>query len=294
MRISLAKVRKNGWKLSHAASIVALLAAAVWLTRDSWRDIIRIAFRDEESSHILLVPIVVIWLIWVRRGRLRHCRQRGVWIGPAITAVGAVLYWVGDEKLIEVFWHAGAVLVAVGCCLTILGIQIFRSFLPAVLALVFLVPLPGRIRQAIAIPLENTTARATAQVCELVGVDAQLSGNLLRINHVDVAVGEACNGMRMTLALILVSYTFAFTTPIRGYVRFLIIAISPMSAILCNVIRLVPTVWVYGNFSENSAEIFHAVSGWVMLVVSFILLMAIIRLLQWAFIPVTTFTLARD
>jgi exosortase/archaeosortase family protein len=66
----------------------------------------------------------------------------------------------------------------------------------------------------------------------------------LRVNGVDVAIGEACNGMRMTFALVLVSFAFALTTPLNGYVRVLIVLLSPVSAVIANVIRLVPTVWV--------------------------------------------------
>jgi exosortase/archaeosortase family protein len=74
----------------------------------------------------------------------------------------------------------------------------------------------------------------------------------------------------------------------------LIIALSPLSAVLCNVIRLVPTVWVFGQFPQETAQKFHDVSGWVMLFVGFLLLMGVIRLLRWMLVPVTIFRLAYD
>jgi exosortase/archaeosortase family protein len=111
---------------------------------------------------------------------------------------------------------------------------------------------------------------------------------------VDVAVAEACNGMRMTFALMLVSFAFALTTPLRGYVRVLVVLLSPVSAMVCNVIRLVPTVWVFGNCRASVAQAFHDFSGWLMLFVAFLSLMAVIRLLRWFAVPVVPFPLAHD
>jgi exosortase len=275
-----------------AGAILALLGMLV--AGDAWRDIFRIAQRDEESSHIFLVPIVAAYLAWVRRKRLRHIDRARVWIGPAIVALGWLLYATGDTKLWQSVWHAGAILIAVGCFVTAVGWKVPRHLLPVIVVLVFLIPIPGRVRQQIAIPMQNATARATQTVFEMADVPVTRSGNLLSINGVDVAIAEACNGLRMVFALVLVCYAFAFGNPLRAYARFLILIASPLAAIVCNVARLVPTVYVYGNYSSETAESFHTISGWVMLFVAFLLLMGILRSLRWAMIPVYRFTLAYD
>ena len=285
---------RNGWTGAHLLGLAVLAALGVYVAIDAWRDMLHIAKRDEESSHAFLVPIVVGWLVWVRRGRVRHCRPVGLWIGPIICALGWVLYSVGDTHLMQSIWHLGAILLVVGCCLTVLGTNVLRAFLPVFVALVFLVPVPGRIRQKIAIPLQTATAAATEAAFKLADEPVTRSGNLLSINGVDVAVAEACNGMRMLFALGMVSYAFAFGTPLRGYARVLVLVATPVSAVLCNVVRLLPTVWVYGNYSEEFARGFHDISGWVMLMVAFGLLMAVLQMLRWAMVPVAPFTLAYD
>ncbi len=285
---------RNGWTFAHVLSLVALAALGMYVVSDAWRDMLHIALRDEESSHAFLVPIVVGWLVWVRRGRVRHCKPVGLWAGPVICLLGWLMYSVGDTHLMQSIWHVGAIFIVVGCCLTVLGTQVLRAFLPVFFALVFLVPVPGRIRQQIAIPLQRTTAAVTEAAFKLADEPVTRSGNLLSINGVDVAVAEACNGMRMLFALGMVSYAFAFGTPLRGYARVLVLIATPVSAVLCNVIRLLPTVWVYGNYTEEFARGFHDISGWVMLMVAFGLLMAVLQMLRWAMVPVAPFTLAYD
>ena len=123
-------------------------------------------------------------------------------------------------------------------------------------------------------------------------MDVEQRGNLISFNGKQVEIAEACNGMRMVFTLFLASYVFAFVTPLRGYVRAIILLASPVTAVVCNVIRLVPTVWVFGHTSPEKAAIFHDFSGWVMLVVAFLGLTGIVRILKWAMVPVVPFTLA--
>ena len=54
----------------------------------------------------------------------------------------------------------------------------------------------------------------------------------------------------MVFGLILVSYAFSFSLPLRQSVRFLILLASPFAAIFCNLVRILPTVWVYGVASQ--------------------------------------------
>jgi len=284
-------LRRGGWSVWHGVAAVALAAAGVYATFDAWADIYRVMLKDEESSHIFLVPIVAAILVWIRRRRLRFCRPTGLWIGPVLVALGWLVHSYGDARMITAFWQGGAVLVVIGCVFSVLGLEMLKKFWPAVLVLGFLVPVPGGVRQDIAMPLQTATAVITEHTLLVLGMPIDRAGNVLAINGVDVAIAEACNGLRMVFALTLVSYAFAFSTPLRGYVRVIVIAASPLSAVLCNVVRLVPTVWLYGYAAEETADLFHDVSGWLMLFVSLLLLMGMIRALRWALVPVSRYTL---
>jgi exosortase len=275
--------------MGHLLLATALVAASMAVAWNAWSDLFFIARKDEESSHVFLVPIAFLWIMFVRRESFRDCRPVGRWVGPLFIAIGWILWSGGYRYDIQAFWHGGAVVMAVGAVLTVFGADVLRRFWPAFLVLAFLVPVPGFIRQGMARPMQTITAEATQSVAELFGMNVERWGNTLAINGTQIAVAEACNGMRMVFTLLLVSFTFAFITPLRGYVRFLIIALSPVTAILCNVLRLVPTVWVYGRFPPATAELFHDISGWVMLVVGFLMLTGIVGLLRWLMVPVTPY-----
>lgn len=283
---------RASWTPSHFIGAAALGTIGVFATRDAWLDILRVATTDEESSHILLVPIVAAWMAWIRRIRLRFCPPTGTWIGPPIALAGWAMSAWGYYGEVLAAWHAGAIAMVVGCILSVVGKNVLFRFMPSFVVLAFMVPVPGGLRQQVAVPLQTATAAVTQGIFEILGVAVQRSGNLLIINNVDVTVAEACNGMRMVFALILVSYAFAFSMPLRNSVRALVLLASPLAAIVCNVFRLLPTIWMYGYGSHTIAEGFHDLSGWLMLPVAFLLLLGIIRLLRWALIPVARYTLA--
>lgn len=284
--------QKYGWSIKHVILIIVLSVVAVFAALPQWADITMIAMKDEESSHIFLVFPIAAWLIWIRRVRFRRLRPHSSWVGPLMILAGFGLASVSYTNAFQAGWHGGAVLMLVGAVTTVVGANVIANFIPAVMILVLLVPIPGNIRLSIAGPLQNATARVTTLVLEMMGFYVERSGNLVNINDMPVAVAEACNGMRMVFALVLVSYAFAFSVPLRNSVRVMVLLLSPVAAIVCNVIRLTPTVILYGNAPEDFANGFHDIAGWLMLPIAFMMLMGITRALRWAMVPTYRFTLA--
>ncbi len=282
----------RAWRPGDAVLLILLLGLAAWSMRSPFLDVVSIGARDAEQSHIFLVPLVAAWLLWLRRGRLRWVRVRPSLLGPALVAAGALLSSWGFDSGTDVAWHGGAGLVLAGCLLSMTGLEPLRQFAAVFAVLAFAVPVPGALRAAIAIPLQSFATSVTHSTLELFGVAAARMGNVLVINGERIAVGEACNGMRMVFAFFLVVYAFAFGMPLRTGTRVALLVLSPVAALLCNVIRLVPTSLIYGYGSAGGAEWFHDVSGWAMLPVALVMLVMFLRLLRWLELPVSSFRLA--
>ena len=200
--------------------------------------------------------------------------------------------WLGFNSGIQIVWHGGAGLALIGLVLTFTGLEPLRQFAPVFAVLVFALPVPGAVRQALALPLQSWATAITQALLEAVGVTVTRFGNVLDVGGEQIAVGEACNGMRMVFALSLVVYAFAFGAPLKMTTRIVLLALSPIAAIICNVVRLVPTSLIYGYSSVGRAEWFHDVTGWVMLPIALVMLMALLRLFEWLDLPVVSFRLA--
>ncbi|MEM6256763.1 MAG: exosortase/archaeosortase family protein [Planctomycetota bacterium] len=263
-----------------------LLLLAVYACRDAWMDIARIVSKDEEASHILLVPLVFARIAWVRRAELKGIKMNASLWGAAIALVGVGLWFFGNIKAMQVVWHFGAIVTLFGAFVCVNGLQIVRRLWPAFLVLVFLMPLPGVIRHPLALFLQNASAQATEIVIVALGFELVRNGNLLIINDYPVGVAEACNGMRMVSMLILVVFAFVFSEKIRPWVQVALVLIAAPMAILLNIVRLVPTVLAFGFFSEDFAYQLHDWLGWVMVLASYFVLMGILVLMRWLMLPI--------
>lgn len=282
----------RSWRPLDVALLAALVAVALWTQRQQLLDILAIGWRDAEQSHIFLVPPVAAWLLWLRRTRIRAIRFRPSLLGPAVMVASAALSAWGLHAGVQVAWHAGAIGLILGVLLSMTGAEPLRQFGAVFCLLVFALPVPGMIRHGISLQLQPLATAVTQGTLETFGVESVRANNLLIVNGVRIAVGEACNGMRMVFALFLVVYAFAFGTPLRMSTRLVLLALSPVVALACNVIRLVPTSLIYGYGSPGGAELFHEASGWLMLPLALLLLVGVLRLLRWLELPVTSFRLA--
>src|SRR5690606_29099155 len=120
-----------------------------------WAEVFGFALYSEEQSHILLAVPVAAWLFWLRRGRLRLCQPQWSFLGPIVVAGGWGLSAMGFARGVDLLRHAGALMMVVGALLSVAGPSVLVRFLPAIGALVFLFPVPGRIRAPVASELQE-------------------------------------------------------------------------------------------------------------------------------------------
>lgn len=278
---------RRTWDFSAGLWLGVLTLVAIAATFDIWKDVMAIGMRDAENSQLILAPFVAAWLVWVRRERIRFARPQVSLMGPLVIIAGWISIRVGYDYGVIIAQHGGALLIVLGAALTMLGPNVVRLFLPAAIALFFILPVPGRIRQEIALPLQLHTAEITHYLLSAFSIPLERSGSILIINEHEVAVAEACNGMRMVAALVLITFAFVFSVPMRQRIRVFFVLISPGVALLVNVIRLIPTVLFYGYASTSVAEAFHDVSGWMMLFVALGLLWGMLGVLRWLEIAVS-------
>lgn len=288
-------LKRNGWRpadLAVAVIVASLCIAVVW---PIWVDIFQIARFSRLQSHILLVPFVAAMMIWVRRGRISCCTRDGMIAGVAIVAVGWLVMRVGPPFAFECFVHLGAIIMLIGSIVAVLGIDPLRHFFPAFLALFFLVPVPGVVREIFVDPVQRIAGDLSFFVVRLFGeIDINASAGMVMINGNAVPRGDLFDGMIMISHVMLLGFAFAFALPLRSGMRLLVIAATPVAAIVLNMLRMALSAWLFGHFDASIATVIHGISGWLVVAAALTSLLIVFRKLQQASVPVTRFTLAYD
>lgn len=275
----------SGWRAWHLFLCLGLMAAACASFWGGWEDILVQATKRADNGYILLAPLVAVWLAHLRWIRAASVRPDPSVIGAVALAAALALAWWGIETDTRVAVHLAAVIALVAPILACTGTRALQMFAPAFAALLFMVPVPGEVRRWIAAPLQELATGLTQEVLELLGTDAVREGNSITLAGQPIFVDEACDGMRMVLALALTFYAFVFAVPLRLRARMVVLAACPVIALACNVARLVPTAFAFAYGSPESAAIVHDVAGWAMLPLALGILVGLLSFMRWLDLP---------
>jgi exosortase len=231
---------------------------------------------DPNYSHAFLVPFFSGFLIWQRRKELAALTAQGSWIGLPVLLAGIAALLLGDLGGETFLMRSSLIVVLAGLILFHLGRAIFQELAFPLLFLLFTVPLPVIVFNAVAFPLQNFAAQNAARTLDLFGVPVLLDGNVIHLSRITLGVSEACSGIRSLVSLLAVAIAWAYLS-LPGIWAMVALAASTVPiAVLANAGRVVATGLVAQWFGVEYAEgLFHSFSGWVIFLVAFACLLAV-------------------
>jgi len=263
----------------HAAAgwwpLVLLPIALLWSYWPTLIGLIRDWRSDDNYSVGMLVPFAALYLLWQDRRSLAGSRISPCWWGLGLILAAQAARAFGLFALYESAERYSLVLTIVGLVLLIAGWQVFWRVRWILLFLFLMVPFPGRIHNLISNPLQTQATVSAMFVLELLGVTVIREGNVLVLNNrVPIAVAEACSGLRMMTAFIVVASVLAYSVTRPLWQKAAIVLSSVAVAIVCNLIRLVITAFLFlWTSSELAERFFHDFAGFTMMPLAILFLL---------------------
>ena len=251
-----------------------LLAALLWTYWGTLGPLIRDWRTDENYSVGQLVPLAAAYVIWTRRKRLAEIGVRPFYGGLAILAAAQLLRAAGLMFLFESAERYSLLLTIAGLVVLVAGWRMFGAVLWAWLFLFLMIPLPGRIHNAIAGPLQSLATEGAVAGLQLLGVQVARQGYVMVLNdRVPVAVAEACSGLHMLTAFVVVSALLAMLIRRPPWQKAVLLASSIPIAVLANLVRLVVTAVLFLRVRGEIAEqFFHNFAGLTMMPLAILIL----------------------
>lgn len=246
--------RQAGWTWG------LLLAALLWLFRDTAGAMVAIWMRSDTFAHGFLVPPIVAWLVWRQRAVLaRLTPTPAVWAWGLLALAG--LGWLlGDLVAVNALTQLALVSLIVLLVPAVLGLAVTRAIAFPLAFLFFAVPI-GEF----AMPqLMAWTADFTVLAVRLSGIPVYREGLQFVIPTGQWSVVEACSGVRYLIASLTVGTLFAYLNYQSLGRRALFILVSLLVPILANWLRAYMIVML-GHFSGNTLAVGvdHLIYGWV-------------------------------
>jgi exosortase len=171
--------------------------------------------------------------------------------------------------------------------LLVAGWRFFWQLRWILVFLFLMVPFPGRVHNAISGPLQDYATTGAVFVLELLGSAVAREGHVMVLDGGTlVAVAEACSGLRMLTAFIVVGSVLAYVVNRPRWQKVVLLASTVPIAILCNLVRLVITAELYAHVgSELAQKFFHDFAGLTMMPMAVLVLVGELWLMAALVVP---------
>jgi exosortase C (VPDSG-CTERM-specific) len=226
--LTVARVGEYWRRLPRAVRVrigayCAYVAALALLFAQPLIGLTRLAVRHDLHSHIVLIPFVSFYLLWIQRGRLPAGCGSSV-VGAAISAtaaiglLGAQRVW---QSTLSVNDELAVAAIALVCCVfagcfLFFGSAWVRAAAFPLSFLVFSVPLPDSAVAWLEEASMLASADVTALYFKLSGTPFAREGTLFALPGIALRVAEECSGIRSSWVLfitsVLLSHVFLRTT----------------------------------------------------------------------------------
>jgi exosortase len=256
--------RITPWPL--IASLAVLAAGLLW---EFWPILIAMAERwsnEPRYAHGYLVPMFSLALLWMRRSQMPGEELRASSRGLAFIALGAVILLIGGyfrQGTIE-----GLALLAylAGVAMVLGGWPALRWSWPSIMFLIFMIPLPWSVENALGPPLQWLATLASTFTLQTLGFMAFAEGNVIQLNDAKIGVVEACSGLSMVITFIALSVGMALVVKRPILDRIVLVLSAIPVALLANIARITLTGVLHETMGGQIADKFyHDLAGWVMI-----------------------------
>lgn len=197
----------------------------------------RISYRSDYYSHIPLIPLVSVYLLYQQRKTLFDDAEYGLRWGSLVAAAGLFLYAAGmwnpglnlhDASSLMVF---SSLLFLFGSIVLLYGTRVFRRSIFPLLFLLFMVPIPSGLMDRIIYFLQVGSAEVTDMIFKATGIPYLREGLVFHLPGFSIEVAKECSGIRSSLALVITA-TLAGHFLLQAYWQKAVLTLSLLPIVL--------------------------------------------------------------
>ena len=249
---------------------------------------------NEQYNYGWFVPFFALYLFWLRwqdrptpevRSQKSEVRSRLVaaFIGiPALFLLLPVrLFEIATPEWRPLSWiHAASVATLTLLYLWCVGGKPWvRHFAFPVAFFFVAVPWPTAVEVPIIQGLMRMVADVAAETAMLLGIPAQVEGNLIRVSTGLVGVNEACSGIRSLQTSLMIGLLFGELKRLSVLRRVALVVGAVIIAIFANFVRAVFLVTVAATKNISEVGRWHDVAGYTIIALVFLSTMGLAYLL---------------
>ena len=238
----------------------------------------------DEQAHGPIVLGIACWLMYRKWPHMWRVSEGlpGSSMGWGVLAFGLVLYVIGRSQAIVMFELGSLLWVVAGTLLIMRGKAALKAQWFAIFFMLFMIPLPGPIVDALTLPMKTLVSYVAEHVLFLAGYPIARSGVILQIGPYKLLVADACAGLHTLFTLEAMGLLYLNLVHRESVFRnvALAILIVPIS-LVANVVRVMTLTLVTYHFGDEAGQGFlHGFAGMVLFITALLLIMGVDAVLQ--------------
>jgi exosortase B len=266
--------------------ILVFLAAFFLLYAGTYAELAQTTWETEEQGHGPLIIGAAAWLLWIKRFEIFAGPPRpALFSGFVLLGVSLLAFVVGRSQSVIELAAASQITTLMAGFLLLHGAGALRRAWFPLFFLLFMVPLPGALVQAITLPLKSAVSVVATEVLYWVGYPIARTGVTLTIGPYQLLVADACSGLNSLFTLEALGLLYMNIMNYQSKARNVILAVMivPISFI-SNIARVIILVLITYHFGDEAGQGFaHTFAGLVLFAVALVLTYGCDRLLAVRF-----------
>jgi exosortase B len=241
-------------------------------------------WNSDNQAHGPLILMIVLYLFWTKKDApIKAGTKNQAMLGWLIFFFGLVLYAVGRSQEIIVLDVGSIIFVLIGIILIKSGASALKTFWFPLFFLIFMIPLPGSMLDAVTLPMKVAVSYVASNVLYWLDYPVARTGVIIQISQYKLLVADACAGMHTLISLEALGLLYLNIVKHDSFARNLVLAllIIPIS-FTANVIRVMVLILVTYYFGDAAGQGFiHGFAGMLLFTVALILIMFVDSAIQY-------------
>jgi exosortase len=231
-------------------------------------------------AHAIFIPFFVAAMLWRMRGQLARMKVERNWWGVIPMALALLLIIYSERAEVTVVLSFSFILFLIGASLLMTGKKITKTLLLPMLFLFSVIPIiPNQVIGQAAFPIQMASTKLATTLLHLATFKATRIGTSIVMDSYSLNVEVACSGFKTLIGLMAFSGAFAYLIEAALWKRLFLFLISAPLSVLINGVRITLIGIVGEIFSSETAHSFHDYSGFIVLILGFMLLFSLAQLL---------------
>jgi len=262
--------------LNDRIALAGLGACFLLLLVPTVMDLVKTVWSTDEQGHGPIIAAVSLWLMWRSRQRVIDAPYKpSNFFGGLLFVGGMLMYALGRSQQIIQGEVVGVLAASIGMVLLLRGVEALKVWGFPFFFMIFLVPLPGVLVQAMTIPLKMAVSYVAEWLMHHAGYPVARSGVILTVGQYQLLVADACAGLNSIFTLealgLLYANLMGYTSKLRNVL--LAILVLPI-AFVANIIRVLILILVTYYLGDEAGQGFvHTFAGMVLFGVGLVMML---------------------